>query len=65
VNLYEQLANMTDNANLKAILLDVAKEEKTHAGEFQALLLRKYCRARLIRPSTALGLVSRTSAISW
>jgi rubrerythrin len=40
VNLYEQLANMTDNANLKAILLDVAKEEKTHAGEFQALLLR-------------------------
>jgi rubrerythrin len=40
VNLYEQLAHMTNNAHLKAILLDVAKEEKTHAGEFQALLLR-------------------------
>ncbi|MGB9842421.1 MAG: rubrerythrin, partial [Candidatus Bathyarchaeales archaeon] len=24
----------------KRILLDVAKEEKTHVGEFQALLLR-------------------------
>jgi rubrerythrin len=31
---------MTQNAHLKAILLDVAKEEKTHAGEFQAMLLR-------------------------
>jgi rubrerythrin len=40
VSLYEQLANMTDNANLKAVLLDVAKEEKTHAGEFQEMLLR-------------------------
>ncbi len=40
VSLYEQLANMTDNAHLKAVLLDVAKEEKTHAGEFQEMLLR-------------------------
>jgi rubrerythrin len=40
VSLYEQLANMTDNAHLKMILLDVAKEEKTHAGEFQEMLLR-------------------------
>jgi rubrerythrin len=40
VNLYEQLASMTDNEKIKAVLLDVAKEEKTHAGEFQALLLR-------------------------
>ena len=31
---------MTDNEKIKAVLLDVAKEEKTHAGEFQALLLR-------------------------
>lgn len=38
-NLYEQLANMTENENLKRVLLDVAKEEKTHVGEFQALLL--------------------------
>ena len=40
VNLYEQLAAMTGNANIKKILLDIAKEEKTHVGEFQALLLK-------------------------
>lgn len=40
VNLYEQLAAMTDDKDLKRLLLDVAKEEKTHFGEFQALLLR-------------------------
>lgn len=40
VNLYEQMAALTDNKNLKVILMDVAKEEKTHIGEFQALLLR-------------------------
>jgi rubrerythrin len=40
VNLYEQLAAMTQNDQLKTVLLDIAKEEKTHVGEFQALLLR-------------------------
>ncbi len=40
INLYEQLAAATDNKDLKEILLDIAKEEKTHVGEFQALLLR-------------------------
>ena len=40
VNLYEQLAGMTKNDQLKTILLDIAKEEKTHVGEFQTLLLR-------------------------
>lgn len=40
INLYEQLAAMTQNENLKKILLDIAKEEKTHVGEFQALLLK-------------------------
>jgi rubrerythrin len=39
VNLYEQMAALTDNKHLKTILLDIAKEEKTHVGEFQALLL--------------------------
>jgi rubrerythrin len=39
VNLYEQLAAMTTNNNIKMLLLDIAKEEKTHVGEFQALLL--------------------------
>lgn len=40
VSLYEQMAAMTDNKNIKIILLDIAKEEKTHVGEFQALLLK-------------------------
>ena len=39
VNLYEQLAAKTENKNIKKMLLDIAKEEKTHVGEFQALLL--------------------------
>jgi rubrerythrin len=39
VNLYEQLAAMTDNKLIKDVLLDIAREEKTHMGEFQALLL--------------------------
>jgi rubrerythrin len=41
INLYEQMAAMATNNNIKKILLDVAKEEKTHVGEFQALLLRE------------------------
>lgn len=40
VSLYEQLAAMTTNAKIKRILLDIAKEEKTHVGEFQAMLLK-------------------------
>ena len=39
INLYEQMAAMTKDANIKRILLDIAKEEKTHVGEFQTLLL--------------------------
>jgi len=38
VSLYEQLAAMTENAALQKILLDIALEEKTHIGEFEALL---------------------------
>lgn len=40
VNLYEQMAAMADNDDVRAVLLDVAKEEKTHVGEFEALLVR-------------------------
>ena len=40
VSLYEQLAAMTDNPQIRMVLLDIAKEEKTHVGEFQAMLLR-------------------------
>ncbi len=39
VNLYEQMAAMTENGSIRKMLLDIAKEEKTHLGEFQTLLL--------------------------
>ena len=39
INLYEQMAAMTGREDIRKILLDIAKEEKTHVGEFQALLL--------------------------
>lgn len=41
INLYEQLAAVAEDESLRRILLDIAKEEKTHFGEFQTLLLRK------------------------
>lgn len=41
INLYEQMAAMTENEDIKRILLDIAKEEKTHVGEFQTLLLKE------------------------
>ena len=41
INLYEQLAAYAQNSDTKKVLLDIAKEEKTHVGEFQALLLKK------------------------
>ncbi|MCS7113848.1 MAG: ferritin family protein [Nitrososphaerota archaeon] len=40
INLYEQFAAATENGDLKKVLLEVAKEEKTHVGEFQTLLLK-------------------------
>jgi rubrerythrin len=33
------MADMTQNKNIRKLLLDVAREEKTHVGEFQTLLL--------------------------
>ena len=41
VSLYEQLAAMTEKESIKKVLLDIAKEEKTHVGEFEALLLKE------------------------
>jgi rubrerythrin len=41
INLYEQMAAMTQDNDTQKILLDIAKEEKTHVGEFLTLLLRK------------------------
>lgn len=41
VSLYEQLAAETENGHIKKVLMDIAKEEKTHVGEFEALLLER------------------------
>ena len=40
INLYEEMAALAHDENIRTVLLDVAKEEKEHVGEFQALLLR-------------------------
>jgi len=36
-----RLVAMTDNQDLRKVLLDIAGEEKTHLGEFQTLLLKE------------------------
>ena len=41
INLYEQMAAIAEGKNIKRSLVDIAKEEKTHVGELQALLLEK------------------------
>jgi rubrerythrin len=41
INLYEQMAAMAKSNDIKKTLLDIAKEEKTHVGEFLTLLLGK------------------------
>lgn len=38
VHLYEALADATDSALAKAVLQDIANEERVHAGEFQQVL---------------------------
>ncbi len=40
ISLYEQLAAVASSEEIKKVLLDVAKEEKTHVGEFLEMLLR-------------------------
>jgi rubrerythrin len=39
ISLYEQMAANCKDPDVQKVLLDVAKEEKTHVGEFTALLL--------------------------
>lgn len=38
VSLYEQMADSTGNKKLKNLLLDIAREEKVHIGEFELFL---------------------------
>ena len=37
-NLYENMAEQTNDPDVKALLRDIANEEKTHIGEFEYLL---------------------------
>ncbi|RLE72721.1 MAG: rubrerythrin [Thermoprotei archaeon] len=39
VNLYLQFARATEDEKIRKVFEDIAKEEKTHVGEFLALLL--------------------------
>jgi rubrerythrin len=41
IDLYEQLASATSDRKIKAVFLDIAREEKAHVGEFLTLLLEK------------------------
>ncbi|KPJ85838.1 rubrerythrin [Parcubacteria bacterium SG8_24] len=41
INLYEQMAELTQDEHIKKVFMAVAKEEKEHVGEFQALLLAR------------------------
>ena len=34
------MASLAESEDIKKVMLDVAKEEKEHVGEFQTLLLR-------------------------
>jgi rubrerythrin len=41
INLYEQLAAAATDRSVKATLKDIAREEKTHFGEFKTLLMER------------------------
>ncbi len=38
INLYEQMASMAEDELVRRVLLEIAREEKTHVGEFLSLL---------------------------
>ncbi len=40
VSFYEQMAARTENEGIRKVLLDIAKEEKTHIAEFETMLLK-------------------------
>ncbi len=39
ISLYEQLAEITGDETVRKVFREIAREEKTHVGEFQTLLL--------------------------
>jgi len=45
INLYEELAEQIEDEGIRKVFLDIAREEKTHVGEFLQLLLQVCPRA--------------------
>ncbi len=41
INFYEQMAEKAKCPKVKKVMLEVAKEEKEHVGEFQTMLFEK------------------------
>lgn len=39
INAYEEMAFLTDDEEIKAVLLDIAREEKVHVAMFQTVLM--------------------------
>ena len=39
VNVYEQMANLAEDEGIKAVLLDIAREEKVHVAMFESVLI--------------------------
>jgi hypothetical protein len=51
INIYEQMADLTKNEEIRKILLDVAREEKVRVAMFETVLLqadREFLRIYLI-----------------
>jgi len=40
INFYEQMAALTTDEDIRKVLLDIAREEKTHVAEFETMLHR-------------------------
>jgi rubrerythrin len=40
INIYEQMANLTKNEEIRKILLDIARKEKIHVAMFETVLLQ-------------------------
>ena len=40
VNIYEQMANLTKNEEIRQILLEIARKEKIHVVMFETVLLQ-------------------------
>ena len=40
INIYEQMANLAKNEEIRKVLLDIARKEKIHVAMFETVLLQ-------------------------